>query len=181
MAENKVVMSGLEKIKIQLRKESAAIKNRTMRGLIRGAILVVRDMDKTPPKIPVNTGNLRGSRYIITSTGKLAMGHTPSVQGKAIKSGRSGGSVQTVSNTINPIINHTKPGSLEVEIGFTANYAVNVHEGAVGRGVKSGRSGGSVTTIKFKRPGAGPKFLEAALIRNRKAILDLIVQEATEK
>lgn len=51
-----------------------------------------------------------------------------------------------------------------VTMGFTAKYAVYVHE---------------MIEAKFKRPGAGAKFFEAAFKRSHKQVLDVIVAEAT--
>ncbi len=56
-------------------------------------------------------------------------------------------------------------------IGFSANYAVFVHE-MVDRGSKK---------INWSRPGSGPKFFEAALKRNHKKILKIIGNNARIK
>lgn len=54
----------LEEVMRNLNKEIKAIKGRTMKGYIRAARLVRRDMDRTPPLIPVgDTGNLRDSWF----------------------------------------------------------------------------------------------------------------------
>lgn len=55
-----------------------------------------------------------------------------------------------------------------LELGFTAVYAPIVHE-MVDKGSKR---------INWTRPGSGPKFFEAALNRNHKAILKEIADEA---
>ncbi|MCK5019475.1 MAG: hypothetical protein KAS32_20620 [Candidatus Peribacteraceae bacterium] len=47
-----------------------------------------------------------------------------------------------------------------VFFGFSANYAIYVHE--------------NLTAINWKRPGSGPKFLEAAIKRNTFKILLII-------
>lgn len=46
-----------------LNKEINNIKGGTLKGLIRAAIIVRRDMDKTSPLIPVDQGNLRASWF----------------------------------------------------------------------------------------------------------------------
>lgn len=67
--------------------------------------------------------------------------------------------------TVRPI----KQGEVAaVECGFTANYALFVHEMMGTRG----------QTINWSRPGSGPKFFQAALFRNRDRILEIIRQEA---
>lgn len=50
-----------------------------------------------------------------------------------------------------------------VRLGFSANYAWFVHE---------------MVGANFQRPGAGAKFLEAALKRNKDTILKTIAREA---
>lgn len=116
--------SSFDNVMKNLNKEIKQIQGKTMKGLIRSAALIRRDMDKTSPKIPVDTGNLRQSWFTT------------------------------------PYPHKTRPALM---IGFSANYAVFVHEN-VG--------------ANFQRPGAGAKFFEASLNRNHKQILDIIKQEA---
>lgn len=52
-------------------------------------------------------------------------------------------------------------------IGFTANYAMVVHERKKG----SPWGAGVVGEVKWTKPGSGPKFLESALKSNEKEIL----------
>ena len=115
---------GFEQVNTNLNAQIAKIKGKSMAGLIEGAIIIRRDMDRTPPLIPLLTGNLRGS-----------WGTLPYVEGKEF-------------------------GLL---IGFTANYAVPVHE-TLGK--------------KFQRPGAGPKFFEASFFRNQHEVLKAIQRNA---
>jgi len=108
--------------------EIQKIKGRSMKGLILAVAEIRRDMDKTPPLIPIDTGNLRGSWFTT------------------------------------PFYHITTPG---IMFGFSANYAWFVHE-MVDKGKK----------INWNRPNSGPKFLEAALKRNEKKILEIIAQES---
>jgi hypothetical protein len=55
---------GLDNVLANLNKEIKAVKNRTMAGMIKAAIHIRQDMDRTPPLIPLDTGNLRGSWFI---------------------------------------------------------------------------------------------------------------------
>lgn len=55
-----------ENVISNLNKEIQKIGNRTIKGLIKAVALIRRDMDKTPPLIPVNTGNLRSSWFTST-------------------------------------------------------------------------------------------------------------------
>jgi len=56
-------IKGMDKILRNLNKEINKIEGGSMKGLIRAAIIVRRDMDKTHPLIPVDEGNLRGSWF----------------------------------------------------------------------------------------------------------------------
>ena len=58
---NQTGLKGLDNVLNNLNKEIQGIKDRSMQGLINAAILIRRDMDETPPMIPVDTGNLRAS------------------------------------------------------------------------------------------------------------------------
>lgn len=116
---------GLDNVTRQLNKHvNVHIPNKTMKGLIRAAVVIRRSMDTVPPKIPVDTGNLRGSYYT------------------------------------NTFYTHRGPA---IELGFSANYALYVHE---------------MMGARFKRPGAGAKFLEEALKRNANEIVRIIAEEA---
>jgi len=59
-------IKGMDVVLSRLNKEITAIKDRTMVGLMEAAILIRRDMDETPPLIPVDTGNLRQSWFVET-------------------------------------------------------------------------------------------------------------------
>jgi len=56
-----VYIEGVDNVMANLNKEILAIQGRTLQGLIEAAIVIRRDMDITPPLIPIDLGNLRGS------------------------------------------------------------------------------------------------------------------------
>lgn len=118
-------IKGFEEVMKNLNAEIAKIKGVTMNGLIQSSILIRRDMEFTPPLIPIDLGNLRASWF--TTTMKSSQG----------------------------------PG---IVIGFSANYAVYLHE--------------DLTRKNFKRPNSGPKFLQAAIERNTKQILQILNETA---
>ena len=60
-----------------------------------------------------------------------------------------------------------------MRFGFSANYAMYVHERV--EGAKWGS--GSVGNINWNRPGSGPKFLEFAIKRNRDRIIQIMGEE----
>ena len=131
-------LKGLDNVLGKLKKATDEIQGKTLKGLIRAAIIVRRDMEQTEPKIPVYTGNLRSSYFLVTSNGDTLDGQNPGIPKRAV------------------------PGPY-VALGFSANYAVKVHE---------------AVNVNFQRPGSGAKFLESALDRNSKAILEMIQKEA---
>ena len=59
-------LEGLETVMKNLNREVVQIKSRSLKGLIRAAIIVRRSMDKNPPLVPVDTGNLRASWFVET-------------------------------------------------------------------------------------------------------------------
>jgi len=58
-----VGIKGMDVVLANLNKEIAKIEVRSTVGLIDSAIVIRRDMDKTPPLIPLDTGNLRASWF----------------------------------------------------------------------------------------------------------------------
>ena len=54
-----------------------------------------------------------------------------------------------------------KLGEISIELGFDAEYAAAVHEMGVDK------TGKPIKSIDWKMAGAGPKYLEAKLIRNK--------------
>jgi hypothetical protein len=118
-------LHGADQMVRTMKAMEARMHQGAMRGLIRGAMLILRDCDKTPPKIPVDTGNLRASQFAHPSYEK----------------GRD------------------KP---QVTLGYAAFYAWYVHEN-VG--------------ANFQRPGAGAKWLEASMMRNKAEVRRIIAEE----
>jgi len=164
-------LEGMNEVLRNLNKEIKNIEGRTESGMIRAAIQVRRDMEKTPPIIPVDTSNLRASWFIITRSGRGATS-TPTFSNVSKTTGeRRSVDTQQMRAQHERV---TQNASSEVKqykypvliMGFSASYATEVHEDM---------------TKKRKRPGSGPKFLEQSLIRNRSYILKVIREEARIK
>ncbi len=64
------------------------------------------------------------------------------------------------------------PGIIAIVCGFSANYAVYVHE------MLASATGNA---INWSRPGSGPKFFQSALRRNKDKILEIIRENAKVK
>lgn len=112
-------LKGIDNVMRNINKELLKMKAKSVPGMLEAAAFIRRDMEKVPPLIPVDSGNLRASWF-------------------------------------------TTPLRNGVVMGFTAGYAVIVHEFDMSR------------DINWSRPGSGPKFLESALIRNKDNILRIM-------
>lgn len=56
-------LKGIDIVVRNLNKEIKKIEGRSLKGLIKSAALIRKDMEDTPPLIPVDTGNLRASWF----------------------------------------------------------------------------------------------------------------------
>ena len=180
MSPSKITgVTGLDEVIAETNRAVMEVENRTMSGLIRAVAMLRKDMDKVMPKIPVDTGNLRASWFVITSRGGIPSGSSPRFQKARTVKTKSGemveesvdieklvkGHVQTLMEAKS--IMDTVPIYQEaIAFGFGAYYALYVHE---------------MMNAKFKRRGAGPKYFQAAIRRNAVKMLALIIKEARMK
>jgi len=160
-------LKGINEVMANINKELMKIKGRTQEGLVEAAIQIQVDMVVTPPTVPVDTGNLRASKFITTPQGilnqtpifKARKGMKPTTAMKLVTEMAANHSATTqLTHTL--IASKTDP---VVVLGFTANYAVFVHENV---------------TAKFKGTGTGAKFFEQALVRNEKRVIDIVQKYA---
>lgn len=63
---SKTSIKGMDQVLKNLNSEIRKIEGASLKGLIQAAIIIRRDMDQTPPMIPIDTGNLRGSWTVET-------------------------------------------------------------------------------------------------------------------
>lgn len=157
------MIKGLQQVVKNLNRQVRRIEGRTLAGLIDANIIIRRDMENSYPRIPVDTGNLRASYFCVTSKGRAEDGGTPVFKGM--------GSARMSSQHENVLSKARASASImrdpAIIIGFTANYALPVHE----------RFG----TVNWNRPNSGPKFLEKALKNNEREILNAIRKAARIK
>jgi hypothetical protein len=158
-------IEGFEEVMSNLNKEIQAIEGRTLQGLIKAAIIIRRDMDHTPPLIPVLTGNLRASWFVVSAKGLKSENPT-----------FTGDEAEEVQNDFNNAVDEAKAiismepsKSLFIVIGFGANYSAAVHE-MYGKG-----------DITWTRPNSGPKYFESAVKRNKDKIIKTIADNAKIK
>lgn len=149
-------VKGRDKVLAELNKQVKEIEGRTQKGLIRGVMEIRRKMDKQPPLVPVYTGNLRASWFTVTPN-SIQEGSSPQFKGK-----NANKLAADHSATISRMQSEIK-GKVAVAMGFSANYAAEVHE---------------KIEAKFKRPGAGAKFFQAAIYNSMNEVLEIIRKEA---
>jgi len=165
---------GLKTVQRKLNKAVKIIEGKTLKGLIRGGLIVLRDVEKTSPKTPVDLSNLRASRFLVTSNSKIAMGSSPTFTGSRSKAGR----MQKERNPLALMSNHQSVLSAAkgiasskvnptVILGFSAKYAAHVHE--------------MIGDVNWQRPGSGAKFFEKAVDRNILDIVKMVRKEAKFK
>lgn len=141
---------GIEKVGKNLNKEVDKIEKSSIRGLISAAIRIKRDMEKTSPKTPIDLGNLRSSNFITSIKGVHSEGKFIGPKAGELTSRHSeviGVASSLVQQSIKPM----------VIIGYSANYAVHVHE--------------NMEALHWSRPGSGPKWFELAIARNKEGII----------
>lgn len=157
MAKKYTGIAGINKVSANITKQLEKIQNQSVGGLVECAILIRRDMDKTSPIVPVDTRNLQNSFFSIITNGQGAVVDN----GPSVVDAETSSSYQKVKATASAFLAPLKAPAMV--FGFSANYAVFVHEDM---------------EATFKRPGSGPKFFELALKRNQKHMLQLIAKHA---
>jgi len=155
-------LRGLNTVLRNLSREVSKIEGRTLKGLIRGAIIIKRSMYTVAPTVPIDEGNLRGGFFIVTSTGNAKEGKEGKFQGAdASKLSADHAAVIDLA-----IARAKKSGMPSVVLGFSAYYGVYVHEN-VG--------------VNFTKEGSGAKFFISAVDRTADEVLQVIYEEARIK
>ena len=147
-------LKGIDNVMRNLNIKLAKMKIKSLAGLISAAILIRVDMDKVPPLIPVDTGNLRGSWFVTSSKGTSVRGGSFSGEDAGKMAAKHGQVVSTAAAKA-----QASPFPMVI-IGFSAIYSVLVHE--------------MVGDINWNRPGSGGHFFISSLNRNRALILRTI-------
>ncbi len=156
-----VGIKGMDIVLSNLNREIVKMKVGAGAGLIESAILIRRDMDKTPPLIPIHLGNLRASWFTVTGFGGAGS------QGGAVGTFKGPQAAELATERADAVSEGSGIAQgLMILMGFSANYAMWVHEN-IG--------------AKFQRPGAGAKFFEASLKRNKDKILQILGNNARIK
>lgn len=158
-------LRGMGNVMNNLKAEIEKVKGKALRALVKGAILIRRDMDYKSPLIPVDLGNMRASFFTVTSRGGLMSGGV-GPGGAAKFDDKRGDAGKLTSGHSASIATHgariTGPEP-RVCLGFSAYYTVIVHE--------------MTGQINWSRPGSGAKFFQSAFRNNQSKIKALIKKE----
>lgn len=157
------VWNGLPKVLQNLNAQIMKIQGRTLLGLIRGAAIIKATMDSTPPTIPVDTGNMRHSWFIVTNNGGIRAGRNPTFVPGPYNDRDIGRLNTDHSKAIAEAALLVQGNTPAVALGFSAYYSQWVHEN-VG--------------AYFKKPGSGAKFFEAGVKNSTRRVLMVIQSEA---
>lgn len=157
-------LKGMDVVLKNYRMEVAKIKAGALKGLISSQSQIRKSMDTTPPKIPVDTGNMRNSYFCVTSNGAVIAGASPKFKEKR-------GDVErlttehalTIKSALADVAARGKAYGPHVIFGLSAYYTKNVHDNH---------------TMEFKRKGAGPEFFTAAIKRHKRKLLKIIKEAA---
>jgi hypothetical protein len=158
-------LKGEEVVMTNLNKELEAIKVRSMRGLIMAATFIRNQTEHTPPLTPVDLGNLRAS-YFVTTAKRVQVGAgTHTFKGSnAAKMSEDHTSVLT--ETQGMAASQSNKDKQFLIMGYSANYGGFVHE---------------MIGANFKRPGAGPKWLESHIKSNTSKIVQIVKENSQIK
>jgi hypothetical protein len=157
-------LTGMDRVLQRLNIEIQKIKGRTMAGLIQSAMLIHESMDEiNVPLIPEDLGNLRASWFYVTATEKS--GEKPFIGEKASQMATEHASLM---NTLKP----AGGKKIMLWMGFSANYAMAVHEMVDSKFSKP---------VNWSRPGSGAKFFEQSFKRHAKDVIEIIKANAQIK
>jgi len=154
----KQTLSGLSEVLRRLNKEIEDIELHTREGLTEAALVVKADSVR---KTPIDLGNLRNSAFILVTDGQ-ADNTSPSFVGK--DAGKASDDHSKAIAEARRIVGKGKY-RFNAIVGYTANYALWVHEMPSHFNFNSGTN----------------KFLEKALLKNKNRILKILVKHARLK
>jgi len=153
-------VTGIEEVLRNLDRAVQRVRNRAQAGLIRAAVIPMRDANLTPPLTPLVSGNLRSSIFLVTQSGvedRPDVPSSPTFEGEGDEAARMSADHQTtVESAKSEAVEYRNPVAI---FGYSAVYARYQHEGI---------------DFNFTMPGAGAKWLQAAIARNESEMLDKI-------
>ena len=166
-----IEIKGIKEVMDELNKAWEQTKDKSIASLIRCSMLIREGTEKVYPKIPIDTGNMRASWFGIATKGEDSFKGT--FKGKA--AGQMKSNHQMIKGEVKQAVKQEKKPM--VAFGYTANYSLYVHE----MDGKDGRIAADFTRKKKvggklhkRREGAGAKWLESSMLRNKAELLKII-------
>lgn len=154
---------GIEEVMRALNAELATVQNKSRSGLVHAAAYIRNETEKRPPLTPVDLGNLRASWFVVSSLWGVKEGKSPKFKNRPGRAGKkanlSGKMAQDHSLAIAAAQATVAAKPLMVVMGYSAYYAYFIHE---------------AMDYRFQRPGAGPKWFQAAITNNRNQLVYIV-------
>lgn len=168
---------GLEQVMAGLDKALSSITNVTRRGVIAGGLFIQAEAQK---RCPVDTGNLKNSAF--TVWGETLPNMAKFKGPKAVDLADEASTKIVASNQACKQTTIEKP--IKVKVGFTAFYAIYVHEDLAVSHLKSVKETFKGPKVKvedgtFLGNIGEAKFLEKAVLLNKGNIIRIIALEVT--
>jgi hypothetical protein len=165
-------IEGFEEVMNNLNKEIIAIEQRTVKGLVKSLAYIRNDTEKTPYITPLDYGNLSSSWFIVTAssvqpTDRFSTGFKNNPERKISVSTFTGWHSSTIAEAQTIVKEKSQGKTKFVMGGYSANYALWVHE--------------NMEAKNWSRPLSGPKWLEASFKRSTPKILEIIKENAAVK
>lgn len=165
-------VAGFEEVMTNLNKAISKMKGDVERGMVNAAFMIRGETEKTSPATPLDYSNLRASWFITYSKGAskdpLAFsGHFRNNPRRKITASQfSGWHKAAIAEA--SVMSAINPRKATVVMGYSANYAMWVHE----------MIGANFTD---RDPEAGPKWFQEAMDRNQGRILEIIAKTSIIK
>lgn len=174
---NNRIWNGLDEVLENLRDEIEKIEGRTVKGLLSAALLI---KGKSQRIVPVDTSNLKAGAYVIWGGGKAGVKQS---SGTVSFKGEKGD--EALSEYSSVLAERKAKQSIQTdpfaEIGYTAKYALRVHEDLSASHAKKGNVKLFGKNVKALVQVGQAKYLEQPLIQNKQRILDIIAKHAKVK
>lgn len=175
---------GMEKVLKNLNRVSRRVEGRTKSGLVQGGLLIFRDAKKMAPR---DLGNLWNSGYVVWHKPALTaeefakqLDKLPftGIQKARLTAEREQIMLEDMAKAIRAATHH----EFIVVIGFTANYAIYVHEDLEASHPAKRRTAGMTEEEigKIKNIGEA-KFLQKSLEQNAGRVIQILVDRARIK
>lgn len=167
-----VGLTGAVQMMKELNRQVRKVKGLSQKGLAEVSIHIRNETENVVPKTPVDTGNLRASYFAVAPEGLVndPKGFSGNFKNRLFKKMQYKASQLKAEHAA--IISECQQkaaayGDPNLYMGFSANYAMWVHEMVERFG-----------DVEWSREGSGGKWFEAAIKRNKRVILQILRDNA---